>query len=134
MKLRKCVISGTPNIGIALKSDTLNGTDEGIVIEKSLVDGAQSVGILLSSALNCSIFGSEIVNGQGDGIFIDAQSSQSAVRNNTLTNNRKLGIRNSGFNSQIYHNFASGNGRNYSINILQTAPAAGVGTLENISG
>lgn len=121
-------------MGIALLPDSLNGTDEGVVIADCLVDGAQSSGVFFSQAANCALFGSTLVNGQGDGIFIDATSSQCSVRDNTLTNNRNFGIRNNGINSQIYHNFANANGRNFSAGILQSRPKPGVGSLENING
>lgn len=132
-QIRNTVISGTPDTGIALQADTLNGTDEGVIIENVLVDGAQLHGILFSSARNSAVLGSQVLNGQGDGITIDTASSQAAVRNNTLTNNRGFGIRNKGINAQIYQNFAAANGRNYSSNILSAAPSAGLGSLENIS-
>lgn len=132
-RVSNCVVTGTPTTGIALLPDTLNGTNEGVVIENCLVDGAQTNDVLFSHALNCALFGSTLVNGQGDGIFIDSFSSQCSVRDNTLTNNRGFGIRDTGVNSQIYHNFANANGRNYSAGILQTPPRPGVGSLENIS-
>ena len=134
MQLRNTVVSGTPTIGIAVQTDSLNGFDEGVIIENVLVDGAQSSGIFFANALNCAVFGSQILNGQGDGITINGQSSQTGVRGNTLTNNRGFGINNSGANSQIYANFAAANGSNYSPNILVSRPIAGVGSLENISG
>lgn len=132
-RVSNCVVTGTPTTGIALLPDPLNGTNEGVVIENCLVDGAQTNDVLFSHALNCAIFGSTLVNGQGDGIFIDSFSSQCSVRDTTLTNNRGFGIRNNGINSQIYHNFANANGRNFSAGILQTPPRPGIGSLENIS-
>ena len=117
-QVRNTVVSGTPSIGIAVQPDSLNGTDEGVILENILVDGAQCTGILFAGALNCAVFNSQILNGQGDGISIDSESSQTAARGNTLTNNRSFGIRNSGINSQIYQNFASANGKNYSSNIM----------------
>lgn len=133
-QLRNTVVSGTPTIGIAVQPDTLNGIDEGVVIENVLIDGAQSSGIFFANALNCAAFNSQIINGQGDGITVNAQSSQTAIRGNTLTNNRGVGLRNSGSNSQIYANFAAGNGLNYAGTNLVSAPARGLGSLENISG
>ena len=132
--INRCVVSGTPSVGIAVQPDTLNGYDEGVMIEQCIVDGAQCAGILFASALNCGAFATKVVNGQADGILIDASSSQTAVRDNTLINNRGFGIRNLGLNSQIYHNFASGNGSNYSTGILVAFPGPEVGSLENISG
>ncbi len=130
-QVKNTVVSGTPSIGIAVQADSLNGIDEGVILENVLVDGAQNSGILFDSALNSAIFNSQIVNGQGDGITI-LGSSNTAVRGNTLTNNRAFGVRDSGLNSQIYQNFASANGANYTSNILTSRPIAGLGSLENI--
>lgn len=132
--ISRCVVSGTPSVGIAVQLDTLNGFDEGVMIEQCVIDGAQCAGILFASAVNAGVFSTKVLNGQGDGILIDVNSSQTAVRDNTVINNRGFGIRNLGTNSQIYHNFASGNGRNYSSGILVALPGPGVGSLENISG
>ena len=81
-RVSNCVVTGTPTIGIALLPDPLNGTNEGVVIENCLVDGAQTNDVLFSHALNCAIFGSALVNGQGDGIFIEtvlAANAQCAI-------------------------------------------------------
>jgi hypothetical protein len=134
MRLAGCVVSGSPSVGIALRQDNLSGIEEGIIIEDCLVDGAQNIGILFESTRNCAVFESQVVNSQGDGIFINSTSAQTAVRDNTLTGNRLIGIDDRGINSQIYRNFASGNGRNYSLNILSAVPAAGIGSIENING
>lgn len=132
-KISNCVISGTPAVGIAVQSDLLNGYDEGVVIERCLIDGAECAGIIFSQAVNSAVLSTQVVNCQGDGISIDSLSTRTAVRDTTLTNNRGVGLRNLGLQSQIYHNFASGNGQNYVGVPLVAAPAAGLGSLENIS-
>ncbi len=131
-QIKNTVVSGTPSIGIAVQADSLNGIDEGVILENVLVDGAQNSGILFDSALNSAVFNSQVVNGQGDGITISG-SSNTAVRGNTLTNNRAFGVRDNGVHSQIYQNFASANGANYTSNILTSRPTADLGSLENIS-
>lgn len=138
--VKNCIISGNPSIGIAIQPDEHNFTNTGVGIKNCTVQGAVVNGILVSNSSACSIFNSEISDGQGTGIFLDENTSNCPVRNNTLTNNgvgipTVFGISNKGTNNQIYHNFASGNGTNYDSGVpFVVKPSTGLGVLENISG
>lgn len=131
--IRNCLISGNPSLGIALTVDTLNGTDTGIVVENCTIREATEHGIAFFSATNSAIYGSKVISCTGDGIFLDTNTNQCSVRDNTLISNGKFGIENVGTDNKIYHNFAQGNGTDYSSGVpLVTSPAPHVGVLENI--
>lgn len=131
--LRNCSVSGNPSIGIALQPDTLNGTDAGVVIENCLVKGAVNQGILFSRATLCALYNSQIINGQGDGILLDAQTTQSSIRANTVMGNIGIGIHNLGdTTNKIYANFAQGNGSSYEGVLFVTPPTNTVGAINNI--
>ena len=150
--VRNCVVSGNPAIGIAIQPDQLNGLNSGITIKDNTIQSAVLAGILVSQSSECQILGNEIIDTltvpvagtspaqAGSGIFLDACTSNCAVRDNTLTNNAGFGIYNSGTNNQIYHNFASANGSqsngvgtNYVGVSIVAQPAPNLGVLENIS-
>lgn len=135
--IRNCSITGTPSVGIALQQDMLNGTDSGVVIEESLIQGAQLQGILFSHATKSAVYNCKIIGSGSDGIRLDAQTDQSSIRDNTLVSNGGFGINNLNAvgNNKIYHNFAQGNVLGSFNGIppaLITAPAPHVGVLENI--
>lgn len=134
--VNSCTVSGNPSVGIALTPDTLNGLNSGITVQKCTVQNAVTQGILVSQSSQCTIFGNTVSNGNGDGVFIDSGSVQTAVRDNTLTNNTGFGINNAGLQSSIFHNFASGNGAGNYTGVpldLISAPTATTGVLVNVS-
>ena len=132
--IRNCNISGNPSVGINIVPDVLNGFNEGVVVENCLIQGSINDGIFISTSTNCAVFDSKIFNGKNNGLVLDAFTGQCAIQNNKLINNLGIGLSNAGFNNQIYHNFANGNGTNYTGVALVVAPAPGIGVLENING
>ena len=138
--VKECIVSGNPSIGIAIQPDARAAanpaisSNTGVSVKNCTIEAAVLQGILVAQSSACSILDNEISNGQGTGIFLDLHTSNCPVRNNTLTNNVVSGITNNGTNNQIYHNFASGNGSNYTGVNLVVAPAPMIGVLENISG
>ena len=115
----------------------VNGGVSATIIRDCNVSGVPATGILITGASNTGIVVDNCsVQGATTGISLTGGSSNAAVRNNTLTGNA-IGINNAGVNSQIYHNFASGNTSTNYVGVtpaLVVAPAPGVGTCENISG
>ena len=129
---RNCTVSGNPSIGIAFQQGNLNGPNTGVIVENCTVKGAVNQGIALASAINCGIYGCQVIGCQSDGIILGSQppmaattALQNSLRDNTLINNGGFGINNlAGDSNKIYRNFAQANGGSYNNVLFVTAPAA----------
>lgn len=128
--IQNTTIDGVRNVGIYLEgvlySQLLNNTVRGTQVGS---------GIFLKGSTGISLFGNTAISNSIDGIFLDSNTIQCAVRDNTVSKNGGVGINNQAMlqTNKIYHNFAQNNRiKNYAGVELVAKPGEGVGALENI--
>ena len=134
------------NDAIRIENNTIDGAVHGAVIlegmhysllENNLISGTvEGPGVMLKGAVGVSLFGNTIVGNASDGVYLDNQTINCSLRDNTISKNGTIGLNNQSRSksNKIYHNFALSNAeKNYSSVSLVADPDFEVGVLENIS-
>ena len=134
------------NESIRIENNTIDGAVNGAVVldglqysllENNLIAGTQAgPGVTLRGAVGVSLFGNTIVGNATNGVFLDSQTINCTLRDNTISKNGTIGLNNQSKSksNKIYHNFALSNvEKNYSSVSLVAEPDFSIGVLENIS-
>ncbi|MBS0656472.1 MAG: right-handed parallel beta-helix repeat-containing protein [Verrucomicrobia bacterium] len=103
--LDNCLIDGASSAGVSLVTATT------CTVKNCEITNCGSSGISLSDGSQfCELFGNSLLSNAGDGITIDAISTNNIVTSNYCFNNRGNGINSIGAPNEFYNNAACGNG------------------------
>jgi len=106
-KINKVLINNTPNIGITIEKGST-----GIVIDNTVITGAQEADILILEAnnnviKNCDLVGSnELISGNRNGIAVTGSAKNNFIVNNNITGNGGTAIL---FDADTTNNLAKNN-------------------------
>lgn len=159
--IQNCSILNQPESGILVLNPASFGPNfdlviDNCVIQDSFQDAIYFEGVSAGSINNCEIafadfnginligcsqilvLDNNIRSNDQNGLVLDADTINCAVRDNTISGNLLGGlINNGGASNAIYHNFANNNGTgptdNYTGVSFVVPPGPGIGVIENIS-